>query len=34
VPDLELDGEDLSGDEVLKATGPELAGLARYRDSA
>jgi hypothetical protein len=34
VPDLQLDGEDADGEQVLKVTGQELAELAEYREYA
>lgn len=34
VPDLQLDGEDGDGEQVLKITGQELAELAEYREYA
>ncbi|MBJ7610342.1 MAG: hypothetical protein JF887_13060 [Candidatus Dormibacteraeota bacterium] len=34
VPDLEVDGEDADGEQVLKVTGQELAELAEYREYA
>jgi hypothetical protein len=34
IPDLELDGEDHAGEQVLKATGRELAELAQLREYA
>lgn len=34
VPDLELDGEDADGEQVLKVAGQELAELAEYREYA
>ena len=34
IPDLQLDGEDADGAQVLKVTGQELAELAGYREYA
>jgi hypothetical protein len=34
VADLELDGQDAQGQQVLKAAGQELAELAHYREYA
>ena len=34
IQDLQLDGQDSAGEQVLKATGNELAELAHYREYA